>query len=273
MFRDSSSALFASRKTAMNNGTGSLLASAVDTSSGMAETVFADGSDTLESTPHDDVHVGVGGLMGSVSTSAQDPLFYLHHCNMDRLWNTWLAQGGGRHNPLSDTAWKNDKFTFFDENGAEVKMSGCQVLRAALQLNYKYEGEPAQVNSYCLRVFKPMIVLQKEILFRLPDPQPVLRSERFRSPSKSVSSGRSDDPPRARPRRSRSKSRASRPTERRASPTRFTSVCRLASSPTRRARTTSATSRSSATASAAADTTASSPRASPSASTAPSRRR
>jgi tyrosinase len=182
MFRDSSSALFASRKAAMNDGTGSLLASAVNTGAGMAETDFADGSDTLESTPHDDVHVGVGGLMGSVSTSAQDPLFYLHHCNMDRLWNIWLAQGGGRHNPLSNNAWKNNKYTFFDENGAEVKMSGCQVLRAAQQLNYTYEGEPAQVNSFCLRIFRPFWIFQKEVLFRIPDPPPVLRSDRVSFP-------------------------------------------------------------------------------------------
>jgi tyrosinase len=182
MFRDSSSVLFANRKTAMNNGTGSLLASAVNTGPGMAETVYEDANDTFEGTPHDDVHVGVGGLMGSVPTAARDPLFYLHHCNIDRLWNLWLAQGGGRHNPLSDTAWKNNQYTFFDENGAEVKMSGCQILRAAEQLNYTYEGEPTQVKSFCLPIFKRVFFVQKEVLFRLPDPPPVLRSDRVSFP-------------------------------------------------------------------------------------------
>lgn len=178
MFRDSASALFATRKAAMNNGTGSLTASSVDTSSGMGETDFADASDSLESTPHDAVHVGVGGLMGSVSTAAQDPLFYIHHCNIDRLWNIWIAQGGGRTNPLGNAPWKNNQYTFFDENGAQVKMTGCQVLRAAGQLNYTYEGEPTQVKQFCLTIFKPP-VFQAEVLFRVPIPPVELGSERF----------------------------------------------------------------------------------------------
>jgi len=35
-------------------------------------------------------------LDGSVPTAAQDPIFYLHHSNIDRWWNLWLKQGGGR---------------------------------------------------------------------------------------------------------------------------------------------------------------------------------
>jgi len=29
-------------------------------------------------------------------------------------------------------------------------MTGCEILRAAQQLHYVYEGEPPQVNDYCL---------------------------------------------------------------------------------------------------------------------------
>jgi hypothetical protein len=34
-------------------------------------------------------------------------------------------------------------------------MKGCDVLRAALQLSYSYEGEPPQVNQYCPLRFNP----------------------------------------------------------------------------------------------------------------------
>ena len=67
--------------------------------------------------------------MGSVPTAAQDPIFWMHHCNVDRLWNRWLAAGGGRANPpSSDTTWHNTVFTFFDEFGEEVHMTGAELL-------------------------------------------------------------------------------------------------------------------------------------------------
>lgn len=44
-------------------------------------------------TPHNTLHDvigGDGGNMGDISISAFDPLFWLHHCNMDRHFYTWL---------------------------------------------------------------------------------------------------------------------------------------------------------------------------------------
>ena len=62
----------------------------------------------LESQPHDVVHVALGGLMGDPDTAAQDPIFWLHHANIDRMWNRWLAQGGNRTD-ASDNAWLNTR--------------------------------------------------------------------------------------------------------------------------------------------------------------------
>lgn len=108
--------------------------------------------------------------MGDPSTAAQDPVFYVHHSNMDRLWNIWKAQGGGRVDPLSDSTWKNTPFTFFDENKTQLTMTGCDVLRAAEQLNYTYEGEPTQVKEYCLRIIFPPWIFQLVELIRWPGP-------------------------------------------------------------------------------------------------------
>ena len=44
-------------------------------------------------TPHNSLHNiigGNGGNMSDISISAFDPLFWLHHCNMDRHYYTWL---------------------------------------------------------------------------------------------------------------------------------------------------------------------------------------
>lgn len=37
---------------------------------------------------HNNVHVWVGGDM-SLSSSPNDPVFFLHHCNIDRMWAGW----------------------------------------------------------------------------------------------------------------------------------------------------------------------------------------
>jgi len=44
----------------------------------------------LENGIHNGVHRAVGGDMAG-SASPSDPLFFLHHANIDRLWATWQA--------------------------------------------------------------------------------------------------------------------------------------------------------------------------------------
>jgi hypothetical protein len=95
----------------------------------------------LESQPHDVVHGSLGGLMGDPDTAAEDPIFWLHHANIDRLWNRWIAQGSGRQDP-TDAAWLNTTFTFFDENGTAVNMTGQQIEDTAAQLGYRYDDDP-----------------------------------------------------------------------------------------------------------------------------------
>jgi len=95
----------------------------------------------LESQPHDVVHGALSGLMGDPDTAAEDPIFWLHHANIDRLWNRWIAQGGGRQD-ATDSAWLNTTFTFFDENGSAVNMTGQQVEDTAAQLGYRYDDDP-----------------------------------------------------------------------------------------------------------------------------------
>ncbi|KAB8227288.1 tyrosinase family protein [Aspergillus alliaceus] len=36
-------------------------------------------------------HVGVGRVMGDAAGSPGDPMFYLHHAQIDRVWSTWQA--------------------------------------------------------------------------------------------------------------------------------------------------------------------------------------
>jgi hypothetical protein len=133
-----------------NDGTASLWDSAVSTSIAFSDIDFESFYNQLEYNPHDAVHIAIGGLMGNIQASAQDPIFFLHHCNIDRLWNVWLALKGGREDPYNDSTWTTTAFTFYDENKKQVSLTGCDILRAQEQLGYVYESEPPQVKEYCL---------------------------------------------------------------------------------------------------------------------------
>ena len=56
-------------------------------------TDFNDFSDTLQDI-HNSVHMWVGGDMTNVAFAAYDPLFFSHHCMIDRLWYLWQIKNG-----------------------------------------------------------------------------------------------------------------------------------------------------------------------------------
>jgi len=43
---------------------------------------------------HNFGHGWTGGQMGDPKTSPLDPIFFLHHCNIDRIWNEWQVDDG-----------------------------------------------------------------------------------------------------------------------------------------------------------------------------------
>ncbi len=52
---------------------------------------------------HNRVHVWVGGDMGP-GTSPNDPIFFLNHCNVDRIWEAWMDDKGRRYRPAAGEA-------------------------------------------------------------------------------------------------------------------------------------------------------------------------
>lgn len=83
----------------------------------------------LERTPHDQVHVTIAGNMITLM-SPLDPIFWLHHCNIDRLWAEWNAPP--RSNPNTASAlWSN--FTLSPFNTV------VGALQSITQLGYTYD--------------------------------------------------------------------------------------------------------------------------------------
>jgi tyrosinase len=53
---------------------------------------------------HNHVHGWVGGIMDNTSFSPADPVFWLHHAEIDRLWSIWQTAHPGLHPPLTGAA-------------------------------------------------------------------------------------------------------------------------------------------------------------------------
>jgi tyrosinase len=151
------------RGPGINTGA-SLNAGTVSTTVALAETVFADPDGagiassfgggvsgrnhsgqlrgSLENVPHGSVHVGVGGLggwMSAFNTAGRDPIFWLHHANIDRLWSRWL-----RTQPHVNPAlpqWLNEPFEF--GSGAwYTKLAAKDVLDTTkTPLSYRYDDQ------------------------------------------------------------------------------------------------------------------------------------
>ncbi|HYH16428.1 MAG TPA: tyrosinase family protein [Flavisolibacter sp.] len=141
-FRDNTpgNPLYDSTRYASINGGGALPSSISTSINNALNNVLFDDYQTRIEGPHGAVHNAIGGNMRLIRASGKDPIFYLHHTNIDRLWDVWLWRCGGRATPTaSDATWWNQRFTFFDENGRAVVMTGSQIVDIASQLNYRYE--------------------------------------------------------------------------------------------------------------------------------------
>lgn len=148
-FRSQGSPLFANRDEEWNNGSASFKDTQVDYSGALAEANFERASSSLENSPHRNIHRLIQGWMFDKESAAQDPIFFLHHSNIDRLWDVWLRQTNGASDPIDDSAWRDKCFTFFNEDGVEVQMKVCDVLNSETQLGYTYEGEPSPAKQDC----------------------------------------------------------------------------------------------------------------------------
>ncbi|OJA46543.1 tyrosinase [Burkholderia ubonensis] len=100
----------------------------------------------MEHNPHDLVHVYTGGeisetdygLMADPGTAGLDPIFYLHHCNIDRLWASWNA--AGNLNP-EETDWLKGPAKAFvmPMPGGESWQYAPKDVTNLATLNYTYE--------------------------------------------------------------------------------------------------------------------------------------
>jgi tyrosinase len=97
----------------------------------------------LESQPHDNVHGAVGGLM-SAFLSPIDPIFYMHHSNIDRLWDVWTRKQQKLGLPLLPegadlSTWQQEPFLFYvNTAGDPVPNNTAGGYTSTTVFNYSY---------------------------------------------------------------------------------------------------------------------------------------
>ena len=94
----------------------------------------------LEGQPHGTAHVAVGdgdnGSNGHMASgmSALDPIFWLHHCNVDRYWAEWQAAGNDTGEMLFDY---NENFV--DANGSFATGTNATGAISTIPFGYTYD--------------------------------------------------------------------------------------------------------------------------------------
>jgi len=93
-----------------NIGAFALLPNAAAVAAAMANATFNAFASALEGI-HNSGHVWVGGSMGMIPTAPCDPVFWMHHCEIDRIWAQWQTANPGQNPPLAGAAATMDPWS------------------------------------------------------------------------------------------------------------------------------------------------------------------
>lgn len=126
------------------------------------------GNASIEAVPHGPVHVYVGGVddndnagdMTDFETAARDPIFFAHHGNLDRLWETWRRDPNRKKTEPQIDAFLKRRFPFTWIDGTTIEIAVEDTLDTR-KLGYTYDS---------LEVFRPgpQVVAAQSATDRLP---------------------------------------------------------------------------------------------------------
>ncbi len=127
------------RDPGMNAGTATLEGDSTDIDDLLPLTDYFDYELQIEEGVHGYVHCTVGPTcpiahMGDVPVAGNDPVFYHHHANIDRMWACWQKLHG-----TPSGSWQNQQFSFVDETGALVTQPVSKFIDTAA-LGYVYDN-------------------------------------------------------------------------------------------------------------------------------------
>ncbi len=99
----------------------------------------------LERNPHNNIHNWIGGFMPTAG-SPRDPVFMMHHCNIDRIWAYWNALGRSNLTGMSEfdqNLWLNMNYkdNFLTADGTPYSVISRD-MQSTLAHGYTYPDLP-----------------------------------------------------------------------------------------------------------------------------------
>ena len=134
-FTDTSSPLYHARTQTDVTGNSAFSSSTLDAI--FSDTNFFTFSSQIEGTPHNTLHITVGGDMGGY-TSAIDPVFWAHHCMVDYCWAKWNIELGNDN--TNDPTWVNTSWNHFVGSSGNPVTVTAGITTLMPLLSYQYES-------------------------------------------------------------------------------------------------------------------------------------
>ncbi|WP_166925726.1 tyrosinase family protein [Flavobacterium poyangense] len=118
-------------------------------------------SKSLEGSPHGYMHNLIGGgyanpsesyyneiyqlpnysgLMANVPSAGFDPVFWLHHSMVDRIWESWDVSAYGQRPTLEELKDKPWPYEFITPDGGRITYTMEEVYKIVFNLDYKYDN-------------------------------------------------------------------------------------------------------------------------------------
>ncbi len=167
--RTSGNSLFEqSRFDSLNQGymiSGQPITDALDITELMQKSYYEDFNNTINQAPHGAMHnyIGagnygqmmwnpiyqdsvdsegnvLGGLMANVPSAGYDPIFWMHHSNIDRLWQQWMNMDQSHLVDSAKVVAHPWPYTFFNAKGDTIQYTMEQVAAQMYKMNYRYTG-------------------------------------------------------------------------------------------------------------------------------------
>jgi tyrosinase len=109
--------------TVFRNLGGPFLPNAASVAGAMANATYDAFAAAIEGI-HNSGHVWVGGSMSGILTAPTDPVFWMHHAEIDRIWAAWQAANPGQNPSLAGAAAIMDPWTETEVDTRDIAALG-----------------------------------------------------------------------------------------------------------------------------------------------------